>query len=446
MEAYLAADRLRELAQDHSVPGAQLTIHRTGRRRSLCTGVTRAGTTDPVTGETAFAFGSVTKLCTATLVAQLVSEGDLEWDDPVGEYLAEFDGAVDDAFSSVTLRNLLSHTAGLVADHELDDVDEASLARYTASVATTRTLHEPGHCFSYSNSGYNILGRVIEAVTDMKWQAVLENRILRPLGIDPVFVNGSSIGQRPLADGHAVQPGEQRAVRPVGLFLPLSWAPASGLAGSADDLVTLATLHLGTHPASGTLLPEEKRAEMAGRVAAADAFGMADGWGLGPAHYASSDGHWLGHDGTVDGGTAHVRWNPADGTAVALTTNATTGTLMWADLVDVLRELGLPVGDHRPGTPVAPALSSGLDRFTGDYRNGDTSFAVRTHQDGASLRLTDATGLSADLALHDDLVFTARRTDTDTAPFTGRFVTDPATGDVTLMQLGGRSAQRATTA
>ncbi|WP_052868032.1 serine hydrolase domain-containing protein [Streptomyces niger] len=446
MEAHLAADRLRELAHDHSVPGAQLTIQQAGRRRSLCTGVARAGTAEPVTGEMAFAYGSVTKIFTATLVAQLVSEGDLEWDDPVGEYVAEFDGAVDEAFSSVTLRRLLGHTAGLVADHELDDVEESSLVRYTASLATTRTLHEPGHCFSYSNSGYNILGRVIEAVTDMKWQAALENRVLRPLGIDPVFVNGPSAGQRPLADGHAVPPGGGQPARPVGLFLPHSWAPASGLAGSADDLADLAALHLGVHPDSGALLPEEQRAEMAGRLPAADAFGMADGWGMGPAHYASPAGHWLGHDGTVDGGTAHVRWHSASGTAVALTTNATTGTRMWADLVDVLREQGIPVGDHRPGTPAAPALSSGLGRFAGDYRNGDTSFAVRTHHDGATLRLTDATGLTADLTVHADLVFTARRTDTGTAPFSGRFVTDPATGDVTLMQLGGRSARRTTAA
>ncbi|TLQ42864.1 serine hydrolase domain-containing protein [Streptomyces marianii] len=445
MEAHLAADRLCELAHEHSVPGAQLTVRHAGGSLSLATGVTRAGTADPVTTGTAFAFGSVTKAFTATLVAQLVSDGDLEWDDPVGEYLAEWDGAVDEAISSVTLRNLLSHTAGLVADHELDDVEEASLARYTASVATTRSLHEPGHCFSYSNSGYNILGRVIEAVTDMKWQAVMENVLLRPLGIDPVFVNGSPTGQRPLADGHAVQPGRQRTARPVGLFLPLSWAPASGLAGSADDLVALAGLHLGTHPESGTLLPEEQRAEMGARVSAADAFGMADGWGLGLAHYASADGHWYGHDGTVDGGTAHLRFHPDSGTAVALTTNATTGTQMWAELVDSLHELGVPVGDHRAGIPTAPSLTSGLDRFTGDYRNGDTSFVVRAHR-GGGLLLTDSTGLAADVTLHDDLVFTARRTDTRAGSYTGRFVTDPATGDVTLMQLGGRSARRATTA
>ncbi|WP_031069049.1 serine hydrolase domain-containing protein [Streptomyces sp. NRRL S-118] len=447
MEAHLAADRLHGLAHDHSVPGAQLTIRRAGETVSVATGVTRAGTTRPVTADTAFALGSVTKVFTATVVAQFVAEGDLEWDDPVAEYLAEFDGAVDERMSAITLRHLLSHTAGLVADHELDEAGEVSLARYTASAAATAALHAPGHCFSYSNTGYSILGRVIETVGDMKWQAVMENSLLRPLGIDPVFLGGgSATGLRAVADGHAVRPGRERAAHPVGLYLPAGWAPASGLAGSAGDLVALAALHLGAHPDADTLLPATERAEMGAGEPAADAFGMADGWGLGLARYASPDGTWLGHDGTADGATAHLRFHPDSGTAVALTTNATTGTLLWADLVDTLRAHGVPVGDHRPAASTAPAVTTGLDRFTGDYRNGDTRFAVRTHHDGTALRLTDATGLTADLALDGDLTFTARRTDTDTAPWTGRFVTHPGTGDVILMQLGGRSARRTTTA
>lgn len=447
VEAPFTADRLRGLTHDHSVPGAQLTIRRAGKRVSVATGVTRVGTARPVTVDTAFALGSVTKAFTATVVAQLVAQGELEWDDPVCEYLAEFDGAVDGRMSAVTLRHLLSHTAGLVADHELDSSRESSLARYTASAVLTSPLHEPGRYFSYSNTGYNIAGHVIETVGDMKWQAVVENSLLRPLGIDPVFLSGGpAAGLRTVADGHTVRPGRERGVHPVGVYVPDGWAPASGLAGSADDLVALAALHLGDHPDADALLPAADRAEMAARDPRANAFGMADGWGLGLAHYASPDGPWLGHDGTADGGTAHLRFHPRTGTAVALTTNATTGTLLWADLVDILREHGIPVGDHRPTTSTAPAVQTGLNRFTGDYRNGDTRFTVRTHQDGTTLRLTDATGLTAGLALRGDLTFDARRTDAETAPFSGRFVTETATGDVVLMQLGGRSARRTSAA
>ncbi|KAF0790959.1 serine hydrolase domain-containing protein [Streptomyces sp. FR-008] len=442
MEADLAEDLLRTLTRAHAIPGAQLTVLRAGRSLSLATGVRRTGVADPVTTETAFALGSVTKAFTATLVGQLVADGELEWDDPVADYVAEFDNAVDEAFSEITLRHLLSHTGGLVADHETDDVAETSLARYTASVsAATRTLHRPGSCFSYANSGYNILGRTVEAVTDMKWQAALANLVLRPLGIDPVFVHDAPGGQRALAQCHTVRPGENRSATPVGLFLPPSWAPAGGLAGSADDLAALATLLLGTHPDAAELLPEEQRTEMCARTPAADAFGMADAWGLGLAHHASPDGVWLGHDGTVDGGTAHLRFRPADGTVVALTTNATTGTAMWAELVDALRERGVPVGDHRPLAATTPPLSAGPGRLDGDYRNGDTVFRVRTAESGVPV-LTDATGLVADLTVHEDLTFTARRTDTDVAPYTGRFVTDRASGEIHLMQLGGRAARR----
>ncbi|MFJ8329973.1 serine hydrolase domain-containing protein [Streptomyces sp. NPDC094437] len=439
----LAEDRLRTLARAHAVPGAQLTVHRTGRSLSVATGVTRASTADLVSTGTAFALGSVTKAFTAALVGQLVADGELEWDDPVAEYVAEFDSAVDESFSEITLRHLLSHTGGLVADHETDNAGETSLARYTASVSTTtRTLHRPGSCFSYANSGYNVLGRTVEAVTDMKWQAALANLTLRPLGIDPVFVHDAPGGQRPLAQCHTVRPGQDRSATPVGLFLPPSWAPAGGLAGSADDLAALATLLLGTHPDAAELLPEEQRTEMRVRAPAADAFGMADGWSLGLAHHASPNGEWLGHDGTVDGGTAHLRFRPADGTVVALTTNATTGTAMWAELVDALRDEGVPVGDHRPLATTAPPLATGLGRFDGDYLNGDTVFRVRIAGDSGMPVLTDATGLVADLTVHQDLAFTARRTDTDAAPYIGRFVTDPASGEIHLMQLGGRAARR----
>ncbi|MER5733145.1 serine hydrolase domain-containing protein [Streptomyces sp. NPDC002138] len=449
MEAHQAADRLRELAHDHTVPGAQLTVHRAGQNLSVATGVLRAGAPAAVTTATGFAYGSVTKAFTATLVARLESDGDLELDDPVGEYLAEFDAATDDAISSVTLRNLLSHTAGLIADHEPDRADDASLARYAASMATTASLHEPGSFFSYSNSGYNILGRVIEAVTDMTWQQAMGNLLLRPLAVDPLFLHGPAAPGRVRADCHTVRPGE-RVARPADPYVPPSWAPAAGLAGSADDLIALARLHLGHHPASAALAGARGFSGTGARVAAADAFGMADGWGAGLAHYASPEGDWLGHDGTVDGSTAHLRFHPASGTAVALTTNSTTGTLMWADVVDWLRELGVPVGDYRPALPQEASPHGDVRSLIGEFRNGDTCFAIHAHGDGdggsggdgRGLRLSDGTGLIADLTLYDGLVFTARRADAHEAPYTGRFVLDPATGEATLLQLGGRSARR----
>ncbi|MEU9144179.1 serine hydrolase domain-containing protein [Streptomyces sp. NPDC048349] len=437
-----AADLLRTLTQEHAVPGAQLAVDTGTESVAVATGVTRAGTDVPVDCGTAFAYGSVTKAFTATLVLQLASDGDIGLDDPLADVLPEFRQPKDGAAGSVTARHLLSHTAGLVSDHQLPDPGERSLRRYAASVAALPLLLAPGSSFSYANTGYNVLGRLVEEVTGTSWQSALGDFLLGPLDIRPRFLHGSgpSDGATP-AQGHAVRPGERQA-RPVGLYLPPTWAPAGGLCGSARDLISFARLHTGAADGAESLLGPEDRAQMHTPQPAADAFGMADGWTLGLARYGA-DGHWLGHDGTVDGATCHLRLHPASGAAVALTTNATTGTRMWPDLLRELRTLGLDVADYsgaRPSSPTADRPLADPAPLFGEYANGDTVFSVRPHGDG--VRLSDPSGLLADLELYDGLHFSARRTDTAAAPYPGRFVPDPATGAVNLMQLAGRSATR----
>lgn len=436
-----AADLLRTLAEEHAVPGAQLAVDTGTEVVSAAAGVTRSGSGVPVDCGTAFAYGSVTKAFTATLVMQLVSDGDIGLDDPLADLLAEFRRPKDAAAAAITVRHLLSHTAGLVSDHQLPDPGERSLSRYAASVAALPLLAAPGSTFSYANTGYNLLGRLVEEVTGTSWQTALGDFLLGPLDIRPHFLHGSGPSGRVPAEGHAVRPGERQA-RPVGLYLPPTWAPAGGLCGSARDLISFARLHTGAAAGAATLLGPQDRAGMHTRQPAADAFGMADGWTLGLARYGA-DGHWLGHDGTVDGATCHLRFHPATGAAVALTTNATTGTRLWPGLLRELRTLGLDVADYTgalPSSPVADRAAADPAPLFGDYANGDTVFSVRPH--GGGIRLSDPSGLLADLVLYDGLHFSARRTDTAAAPYPGRFVPDPVTGAVHLMQLAGRSATR----
>ncbi|MFD9723255.1 serine hydrolase domain-containing protein [Streptomyces sp. NPDC059072] len=448
MEARHLASRLEELTHAHAVPGAQLSVHTGTETVDAVAGTECCDGTRAVDPRSAFAYGSVTKVFAATLVLQLVSDGDLDLDRPVSDVLAEFREPADARLASVTARQLLSHTSGLVADHELDETDERSLFRYAKSVAELPLLDRPGNSFSYSNTGYNILGRVVEEVTGLRWRDALQDFLLRPLGVDPYVDHSPDGPARPLTTGHAVRPG-QREARPVDQFLPPTWTPAGGLSGSARDLVVLARLHIGTDPKVAALLEDEQRVEMRTPVPGADAFGMADAWALGLGHYGSADNRWLGHDGTVDGGTAHLRFHPGSGLAVALTTNATTGSSLWPDVVEELRTLGIDVGDHRPGVPAPHPAASGAgtgtgpqetERLVGDYANGDTVFSVRRHHDG--IRLSDRTGLVADVTLNDGLNFTARRVDTDAAPYVGRFVLDGGTGEIALLQLAGRSAMR----
>ena len=226
---------------------------------------------------------------------------------------------------------------------------------------------------------------------------------------------------------------------PVTGFLPPTWAPASGLAGTATDLLAFCLLHTGAHTRAGAVLDAEHRALMHTPAADADAFGMADGWGLGLAGYGDPDGPWLGHDGTVDGASCAVRFSPRTGTAVAMTANASTGTRLWSDVLRELRAFGIHVADYAATIPAAiPPAAAGA--VLGDYANGTTVFSVRPHEDG--VRLSDRTGLLADLEMHEHHYFSARRVDAATAPFVGRFVASRGTRDITVMQLAGRSARR----
>ncbi|GHF24644.1 serine hydrolase [Streptomyces mashuensis] len=444
MDTRVVADRLRALAEKNAVPGAQLVVHTGTETVSVATGVTHAGRPEPVDTSTAFALGSVTKAFTATLLVQLASDGDVDLDEPVAELLPELRRAADASLAEVTARHLLTHTGGLIADHELDDPAERSLLRYTTSVAALPLLDRPGRGFSYANTGYNVLGRVVEEVTGLKWHEALRDFLLRPLGLDPVLPHTTATepSGRVLAHGHAVRPGTPGA-HPVDQLLPATWAPASGLSASAEDLLVFARLHTGRHPEADTLLDDEHRALMHTPDPAADSFGMADGWAPGLGCYGGPDNRWLGHDGTVDGGTCNLRFHPGTGAAVALTTNATTGSSLWLDVVEELRSLGLDVADHDPGLPPGPATGATAPDpapVLGDYANGDTVFSVRRHEGG--VRLSDRTGLVADVTLHDGLYFTARRVDAGQAPYAGRFLPDGDTGEVTLLRLAGRSARR----
>ncbi|MCZ0993051.1 serine hydrolase [Streptomyces noursei] len=209
---------LDRLARDCDVAGGQLAVHHHGVLETWEFGEEEPGAGRPVHSATAFPYGSTTKVCTATSVLQLVGDGDLDLDRPVREWLPEA-GTVPEARRdhpalAATLRQLLSHTAGLPSDH--DDADASSLRRWlTGFLAAPADARPAPGTFSYSNVGYGIAGRVVESVTGLPWYEAVRDYLLRPLG--------TAITALP------AEPGS---------------LPAGGLAGSAADLVRLGLLHI----------------------------------------------------------------------------------------------------------------------------------------------------------------------------------------------------------
>ena len=178
------------------VPAVTLAVDGPGRSRFVAASGTeeRDGDT-PATAEAQFRVASTTKLFVATVVLQLVEEGRLRLDDPVSTYVPGFRHA-----RGVTIRQLLNHTSGIPDYTRTDHFHEGLLAdrdrewstdELLALVADVRRDFAPGTDYLYSNTGYLLLGRVIDTVTGSTWAAEVRRRILDPLRLQHTYVAGA---------------------------------------------------------------------------------------------------------------------------------------------------------------------------------------------------------------------------------------------------------------
>ncbi len=170
-----------EMAKQH-VPGLALLVSRGGTIiRAEGYGLANVELEVPVKPETIFQSGSVGKQFTATAVMMLVEEGKIELDDPLTKYFPEAPAA----WKQVTIRELLSHTAGFT-DYPKDfdmrkDYTEADLIKIVESIPLA---YAPGTSWDYSNLGFLTLGVVIHKVTGQFYGDFLKERIFHPLGMN----------------------------------------------------------------------------------------------------------------------------------------------------------------------------------------------------------------------------------------------------------------------
>ncbi len=430
------------LARKHQVPGSQFAIYHDGSTIAHEIGELEFGTGLRVTRDAVFPIGSITKFFTATVAMILVADGDVDLDAPIRDHVPE----MGDLGAMISLRQLLSHTSGLAESSGMEEKSTSSLRHYIVEhVCGKNLVQPPGTGFSYSNPGYIVAGRLIETVTGMSWSEAVESILLRPLGIEPTFVNpaGTIPPQRRVATGHSVNTVVDR-IRPVRQEVAPAFAPAAALAVSAVDLVKLGLVHVG--PGRPEVLPASYARQMRWPVPHADPFGLADGWGPGLAMYRHQLAEWVGHDGNADGISCYVRINPADGWVVALTSNSNTGVGLWQEFQAELARAGVPI--NLPRLPAPGGRRTAPPRgCAGQYINGNFQITVKAGSDGAVYLSADGEKF-ARLTFYENLTFTFSAPDL-TSPgqvSTARFVRDPATGKIYGIHISGRLAQRVVSA
>lgn len=216
-------------------PGLAYAVVDEGVVHAGARGEMRAGASRPVTEDTPFALGSITKSITALAIVQLVEAGQVELDAEISVYLEEFEGQ---AGRVITIRQLLSHTSGystLQGNQSHTDqtgLEDEFVARIR-QLAQTPPAAEPGQQWQYSNANYLILGRLIEVISGRGFANYVETEILEPAGMASSFVGRGDIYET-VATGHTPWFTGRRPVPERRTSIVM--APAGGVIGSAADV------------------------------------------------------------------------------------------------------------------------------------------------------------------------------------------------------------------
>jgi CubicO group peptidase (beta-lactamase class C family) len=393
--ADLSADALRSFADEfvattmakYRVPGAACVVVKDGQvvysRGYGFADVDRQRPVDPA--RTRFAVGSITKLVTATAVMQFVERGELSLDADVAPLLGPA-VRIDNPYAPqrpVTLRQLLTHTAGFdqrylgigVRHPDLVPPLERVLRDYPP-VCVMR----PGDHIAYSDEGFMLAGYLIERRAGQRFEEYVEQRVLRPLGMNQSgFATGAGAADLTAGQstGYEWRDGRRRVMR----TLYVKTVPCGGLIATPDDLGAFMIAHLGGRPAGATgavLRPESFRAMHQRQFGYDPAWdGMALGFydrRLGGGGGAGAR-RVLAHGGIGPGMTSNLFLLPDEGVGCYFTFNVYDLRLLELPPEAFARHF-FPDPAPGPRPPAAATDAGSAARFAGQYRH--VSYPRRT--------------------------------------------------------------------
>jgi CubicO group peptidase (beta-lactamase class C family) len=394
LDAAYWTTRLAELIRQARVPGAALGIWADGQEILAASGVLNRVTGVRTSTDSVFQVGSITKVWTATMIMQLIDEDLLSLDTTVAQALPGVRLGAADLGDRVTVAHLLTHTSGIDGDIFTDTGrGDDCVERYVGLLSRARSAFPPGAAYSYCNSGWVVLGRIIEVLDGRSWDESLRQRLCGPLELaktvtlpEEAILYRAAVGHR--AGGARVQVwGLPRSVGPAGL-----------ITATAHDLLTFTRFHLdrGLAPDGKRLLSEASVAAMQEpRAVIPDFSTPGAAIGLGWRVYRWGGHTILGHDGDTVGQSAYLRVDPRTRVAACLLTNSgQTTALKQAVFTEVFETL---VGVRVPPHP-RPVAAGELDlgRYVGRYERSSRRFDVSV-RDGRLYLLLTATGELATL-------------------------------------------------
>jgi CubicO group peptidase (beta-lactamase class C family) len=369
---------LSSLAANNKMMGS-LAVSRAGQVvYSHAFGSARLAPNVPATPATRYRMGSISKMFTAVMIFQLIEEKKLTLDTKLATFFPQLPNA-----QAITIDQLLSHRSGL---HSL--TDDAAYLGYMAQpktqaelltiMAATKPDFEPGAQFKYSNSGYIVLGYLVEKLGKQPYAQALQKRVAAKAGLKNTYYGGK------------IDPSKQEA---------LSYKPGPG--GWVPDTETDMSIPGGAGAVVSTPTDLDRFLEAlfggklvsAASLAQMQTFQDKQAFGRGLMRIPFNGKQAYGHGGTIDGFQSSAGYFPDEKLAITLSTNARSYALNDA-MIGVLS-----ICFNRPykipdfAAPAYVPAAADLDRYVGTYASPSLPLKVTFTKDGTTL-MSEATGQS----------------------------------------------------
>ena len=328
--------------------------------RVVAYGDTGAAERRPLTGDSVFEIGSVTKVFTALLLVDMVRSRDLRLTDPVAKYLPKGTKLPERNGRSFTLLDLATHTSGLpfmpdnlpALESQDASYSKADLYRFIAAQTLQRDI---GSEWDYSNLDYWLLQEAIATRGRADFEQLLQKRVIAPLGLQSTAITLPPQLEARVAIGHdaVMQPTAPLASRPVFNLMPA----AGGMLSSANDLLKFLSVTMGYEESK--LAPSMAKLLQTRRPAGESE--QALGWMI----IGTGDDALVLHDGGTLGFSSSVAWLPQQRAGVVVLMNQAGNV---GDIARHLLRPSLPLETATRARHTEITLDAGtLDAYAGRY-------------------------------------------------------------------------------
>jgi CubicO group peptidase (beta-lactamase class C family) len=372
-------------------PGATVIVVKDGKtilRKAY--GLADVERKQPLTPDTVMRLGSLTKQFTSTAILMLVEEGKIKLDDDITVYLPDYPSQG----KKVTIEHLLTHTSGIVSYTSKPDFPagmqkDLSVQQMVNSFKNDPLEFAPGSRYRYNNSGYFLLGAIIEKVSGQTYDKFVEQRIFVPLGMTRTAYEGHEREKAARALGYARTPDGFKLAPPLSMTQPYA---AGSLVSTVDDLA-----RWDAAVSSGKLLKAAswQRAFTPYTLSTGSSTGYGYGWEAGTLRGAPL----IAHGGNINGFNAYALRLPSEKLYVAVLSNIGAGLEPASDAA--ARIAAIAIGKPFPDYKEVKLDAKVLDAYAGVYRiEGNDTRTVR--RDGDRLVIQRAGRRPVTLLAHSE--------------------------------------------